>query len=164
MPNHTRVIALNILVATTEAHQVTINMGDPERNDTVIDLIRGDLGFFTFRSPETRLLAIRRTFHPEAVWFDCNGMISQGHGEILARSGYMLERLPGVVYRLRGKPSICQNLVTQPWEAIPEGTENEYQQSPLVTGREVVLVENRMIKTLWTCVDWWNTEKIPVLP
>jgi hypothetical protein len=132
--------------------------------EAMIDAIRGTYGFLTFRSLETRTVAIERIFQPHAVWYESNGITTHGRENILVRSGHIIAQLPGMTYRLKGQPSICQNLITQAWEAVPEGTEGDENQMPSMTGRDVLLVEDQLVKTLWTSVDQWDEDKIPVLP
>lgn len=159
--NHTRVVALSILFAT--AHTDQGSRGERDEAGAMIDAVRGAYGFLAFRNADTRIVAIKKIFQLQATWYASNGVTTQGHESILSRSGDIMDSLPGVAYRLVGRPSTCQNLITQAWNGVPKGTEHDMNQTPLAVGRDVLLLEEGLVKVLWTCIDSWDINRISEL-
>lgn len=110
---------------------------------------------------EQRLQVVKDSFHPDIVWFDFDGSIMRGHRALFDRAELLLGQLPvGSVHRLRGQPSMSQNVVTQKWDAVPAGTDNDFDQVPMIEGRDIVLIDDHQIKILWTCVDYIDEDKL----
>lgn len=164
MANHARVVSISILIATTDRHPAQGRVGNHEHDMDLLSSIRGSTGLFTITEIESRRAAIQKAFHPQATWFESNGNTSQGHASILTRTGHFQDHLQNVTHRLTGKASVCQNLVTQAWEVIWKVHGDDTCQKPLIVGRDVILVENSLVKAWWTLVDEWDTDQLPQLP
>lgn len=126
---------------------------DEEPEVTLITLLHRALDLCSIQNDESRAAVIECDFAKDVVWFDSDGTISKGHESMIARSSEIVKHRPERTYRLIGEPSFCQNLVTQAWECVPQGTEGNTRQRPIMRGRDVLIVENHKIKVLWSCVE-----------
>ncbi|KAL2205807.1 hypothetical protein CC79DRAFT_1334150 [Sarocladium strictum] len=164
MANHARVVSISILIATTDKHPAQSVVKNHEHDMDMLSAIRGSTGLFKISELQARRAVIERIFHPQATWFESNGNISPGCEGILLRTSHLQEHFHNVTYRLTGKASVCQNLVTQSWEADWEGQSQGSNQKPLIVGRDVVLIEGSLVKAWWTLVDEWDTDQLAQLP
>lgn len=132
---------------------ISVSVGNHESKEVMVSLIQRDINFFSYTDPEARLAAIREIFAPDVVWFDFDGTTHHGHDGLLKRSSFLLERLNGFSHRAKGGASVCQNMATGRWEVVPEGTEDDQDQIPVIQGGDVLVVEDRKNKILWSYVD-----------
>jgi hypothetical protein len=129
----------------------------------MLSLMYRDINFFSHPTPEARLAAIQDIFRPDITWFDFDGSTLHGHDGVFSRSSLLVKQLAGFTHRPVGEPSVCQNMVTQRWEVIPDGTENDHEQVPAISGGDVLVVENQKIKVLWSYIDNYNKVLLPNL-
>ncbi|KAI8676099.1 hypothetical protein LRP88_11584 [Fusarium phalaenopsidis] len=132
---------------------ISVSVGNCESKEVMVSLVQRDINFFSYTDPEARLAAIREIFAPDIVWFDFDGTTHHGHDGLLKRSSFLLERLNGFAHRAKDGASVCQNMATGRWEVVPEGTEDDQDQIPVIQGGDVLVVDNRKIKILWSYVD-----------
>ncbi|RSL50754.1 hypothetical protein CEP53_008683 [Fusarium sp. AF-6] len=142
---------------------ISVSVENYDSKEVMISLIQRDINFFSYTDPEARLAAIREIFSPGIVWFDFDGTTHHGHDGLLKRSTFLLERLNGFTHRAKGGASVCQNMATGRWEVVPEGTEDDQDQIPVIQGGDVLVVENGKVKILWSYVDKLDEGLIPRL-
>ncbi|KAF5723264.1 hypothetical protein FMUND_2009 [Fusarium mundagurra] len=135
---------------------INIPVGDYETKEVMVSLIQRDINFFSYADPEERLAAIKEIFAPDIVWFDFDGSTHHGHDGLLKRSSSLLDQLKGYSHRAKGGASVCQNMATARWEVVPEGTEEDHDQIPVIQGGDVLVVEDKKIKILWSYVDRYD--------
>ncbi|KAM0326964.1 hypothetical protein ACHAQA_006085 [Verticillium albo-atrum] len=131
-------------------HTISVSIEDPPPRDKMVSLIQREINFLSYANPQSRLLAIQTLFHPDAVWFDYDGSVHFGHDGVLARSTIILSELNGTTHRSVDDAKVCQNMATQRWGVVPDGTTG---QSPSLLGGDVVVVEGQRIKVLWSYLD-----------
>ncbi|KAF5005693.1 hypothetical protein FDECE_7892 [Fusarium decemcellulare] len=142
---------------------INVSIGNYESKEVMISLIQRDINFFSYTDPEARLAAIQEIFAPDIVWFDFDGTTHHGHDGLLKRSSFLLDQLNGFTHRAKGGTSVCQNMATARWEVVPEGTENDEHQIPVIQGGDVLVVEDGKIKILWSYVDKYDEVLLPDL-
>ncbi|KAL4725774.1 hypothetical protein ACLX1H_006448 [Fusarium chlamydosporum] len=136
--------------ATMSFKSINISVGSHETKEAMVSLIQRDINFFSYTNPEERLTAIKEIFAPDIVWFDFDGSTHHGHDGLLIRSSILLDQLKGYSHRANGGASVCQNMATARWEVVPEGSEADYEQIPVIQGGDVLVVEDGTIKILWS--------------
>ncbi|KAF4952502.1 hypothetical protein FGADI_6737 [Fusarium gaditjirri] len=145
------------------SNSINIPVGSYETKEIMVSLIQRDINFFSYTDPEERLAAIKEIFAPDIVWFDFDGSIHHGHDGLLKRSSSLLGQLKGYSHRARGEASVCQNMATARWEVVPEGSEEDHNQIPVIQGGDVLVVEDKKIKILWSYVDRYDEVLLPNL-
>ncbi|KAG5803606.1 hypothetical protein H9Q74_010153 [Fusarium xylarioides] len=135
---------------------INISVGSHETKEVMVSLIQRDINFFSYTDPEERLAAIKEIFAPGIVWFDFDGSTHHGHDGLLKRSSRLLNQLKGYSHRAKGGASVCQNMATARWEVVPEGSEEDHDQIPVIQGGDVLVVEDKKIKILWSYVDRYD--------
>ncbi|KFA80155.1 hypothetical protein S40288_08425 [Stachybotrys chartarum IBT 40288] len=141
----------------------SISFGSSESKETMVLLMERDINFFSHPTPEARFAAIKEIFAPDITWLDFDGAIQYGHDGVFERSSLLVGQLAGYSHRAKGEPAVCQNMVTGRWEVVPEGTEENHDQVPVIEGRDVLVVEDGKIKILWSCVDRYDKGLLPNL-
>ncbi|KAM0549453.1 hypothetical protein ACHAPJ_009439 [Fusarium lateritium] len=142
---------------------ITISVGKYESKEVMVSLIQRDINFFSYTDPEERLAAIKDIFASDITWFDFDGSTHHGHEGLLKRSSFLLDQLKGYSHRANGDASVCHNMATARWEVVPEGSENDHEQIPVIQGGDVLIVEDKKIKALWSYVDKYDEALLPNL-
>lgn len=104
------------------------------------------LSVFNEPDPTKRKQAIEKTYAPNVVWHE-PGATYVGHEGIFTRAGELLAQNPGWVYAPVGEPSSVAHAGVLRFGFGPAG------QEPVVTGTDVVIVENGLVVALWTIIE-----------
>lgn len=142
---------------------INVSLDTTEKRETMVSIIQRDINFLSFPDPTERLAAIQDIFSPDITWFGFDGSTHHGHKPVLERSELLVGQLKGYSHRPAGLPSVCQNMVTCKWEVVPEGTEEDFSQRPVIEGGDVLIVEEGKAKLLWTYVDRFDEMLLPNL-
>ncbi|KAH7244507.1 uncharacterized protein BKA55DRAFT_515940 [Fusarium redolens] len=142
---------------------INISVGSFETKEIMVSLIQRDINFFSYTDPEERLAAIKEIFASDIVWFDFDGSTHHGHDGLLKRSSVLLDQLKGYSHRAKGGASVCQNMATARWEVVSEGSEKDHNKIPVIQGGDVLVVEDKRIKILWSYVDRYDEVLLPHL-
>jgi len=101
------------------------------------------LEVFGERDPERRRAAVERTYAPDVVFADPEETVV-GWDALHAKAQRLLDDAPGFVFGVGGPVSVVQDLGYLAWTFGPAG------QEPVVRGADVVLVEDGLIRKVWT--------------
>jgi|SRR3954468_25096119 SnoaL-like domain len=113
---------------------------------SIADLMRTHvLSVFNERDPDARRAAIARTYQPDVVFSDHDGVI-RGHDAIDEKVQGLLDRTPGFVFRLAGPVRESNDLGMLDWLLGPEGA------APVVRGTDIALVRDDKIAAAYTFV------------
>ncbi|MET8845844.1 nuclear transport factor 2 family protein [Amycolatopsis sp. NPDC004625] len=113
---------------------------------TVAELMEANLlKVFNERDDERRAKAIAGTYAPDVEFADPEGLAT-GHDELNAKAKGLLAQSPGFVFAPAGPVLVNQDLGHLAWQLGPEGA------PPVVRGIDVALVEDGLIKKLYTMV------------
>ncbi|MEU0789936.1 nuclear transport factor 2 family protein [Amycolatopsis sp. NPDC005961] len=111
---------------------------------TVAELMEANLlGVFNERDDERRAKAIAATYAADVVFVDPEGSAT-GHEELNAKAKGLLDQSPGFVFAAAGPVLVNHDLGHLAWELGPAGG------PPVVRGIDVALVEDGLIKKLYT--------------
>jgi hypothetical protein len=111
---------------------------------TVAGLMEANLlQVFNERDDERRAKAIAATYAPDVEFADPEG-VATGHAELNAKARGLLEQSPGFVFAPAGPVLVNHDLGHLAWQFGPEGA------PPVVRGIDIALVEDGVIKKLYT--------------
>jgi hypothetical protein len=111
---------------------------------TVAELMEANLlRVFNERDDERRAKAIAETYAPDVTFADPEGVVT-GRENLDAKAKGLLAESPGFVFSAAGPVLVNHDLGHLAWALGPEG------EPPVVRGIDVALVENGVIKKLYT--------------
>ncbi|RDW58907.1 hypothetical protein BP6252_13383 [Coleophoma cylindrospora] len=123
-----------------------ITRSPTENRETIKDLLIANLfEVFGQRDRTVRYTTIGRIYHRNIVWYEPDRVIHDWEA-IDKRAGEILAEAPGFQFSIEGEPIITQNLGVVNWNFGPN------EDSELVKGTDIVLVEGGKIKALWTAM------------
>ena len=107
---------------------------------------RNLLEVFDERDEDRRRAVIARTYTPDVVFHDPDGTVT-GHDAIDANAAALLAQAPDFVFRPLGEVRESVDLGVLAWGFGPAGG------APEVSGTDIALVENGLIRVMWTLLD-----------
>jgi SnoaL-like protein len=110
----------------------------------VADLMHANLfEVFNERDANRRREAIGRTYAADVRFIDPEEVVT-GHDALDAKAGRLLDESPGFVFSAAGPVMVNHDLGYLPWNFGPDG------EPPVVRGIDIALVEDGVIKTIYT--------------
>jgi len=113
---------------------------------------------FSQRDATLRLEAIKKTYHPDVQFAEPDGRVCIGHDALNKKACSVLEEHPGWGFVPKGNVKQTREMVYLAWGFGPldEGGELARAQGRVdvqVTGADVLIVEEGLIRRFWVIVD-----------
>lgn len=104
------------------------------------------IGVFGERDPQKRAAVIEQIYAEQVSFADPDEVVV-GRAALDAKAQHLLDGAPGFVFSHAGPLRIVQDLAIQAWHFGPEGA------PPVVSGTDILLVEDGRIARLYTVLD-----------
>jgi hypothetical protein len=109
--------------------------------------VRNLLNVFGERDPEARAAVIDEIFAESVTFADPDAVVT-GRAEVNRKAQALLDNAgPDFVFRPAGGVEVAQNLALLAWHFGPDG------QPPVVSGKDILIVEDGRITRLYTLLD-----------